>query len=210
MKDIIIIGCCGCASEIVFLLEENNKIEKEWNILGFVGEGENNLPYPILGDDEWLLARRERIFAVCAVGEPQLKKKIISKYKNAGNIDFPAIISRQALVGDRNRLGQGTVICSGATITTDVVLGEFVTINIGATICHQTHIQDYTTIAPGVNVSGNVKIGKEAYLGVGTKVIQGISIGDRAVIGAGGVVIENIPQNVTAVGCPTRIIRGSL
>lgn len=207
MKDIVIIGCSGCAKEIAFLLEENNKFEKEWNILGFVGDETDGLPYPVLGNDEWLLGRKEKIYAVCAVGSPQLKKKIMIKYQNAGNVVFPVIVSRHALVGDENKLGKGTVVCSGATVTMDVIIGEFVTINIGSTVCHETQIGDYTTIAPGVNISGNVMIGKETDIGVGAKIIQGINIGDRAVIGAGSVVIRNIPEGVTAVGCPAQILQ---
>lgn len=207
LKDIVIIGASGCAREIAFLLEENNKLEKEWNILGFVGEETGGLPYPVLGNDEWLLGRKEKLYAVCAVGSPHLKKKIMTKYQNAPNIEFPVIISHHALVGDRNKLGKGTVVCAGATVTTDVMTGEFVTVNIGATVCHQTRIGDYATIAPGVNISGNVTIGGETEIGVGAKIIQGICVGERTVIGAGSVVIRDIPEGVTAVGCPTRILQ---
>lgn len=206
LKDIVIIGTSGCAREIAFLLEENNKIEKEWNLLGFVGEETDGLALPVLENDMWLLKRKEPISAVCAVGEPQLKEKNIKKYKGTEHIEFPVIVSKHALIGDRNKFGRGTVICAGATVTTDIVMGEFVTINLGTTICHQSYIGDLTTIAPGVNISGNVKIGEKCNIGVGAKIIQNIQIGNQTVIGAGGVVIRNLPDNVTAVGCPARVM----
>lgn len=206
LKDIVIIGTSGCAREIAFLLEENNKMVKEWNILGFIGNETRDLPYPVLGDDEWLLKQRKSYYAVCAVGDPTLKMKIMKKYEKNNCLKFPVIISRHALVGTRNNLGRGSVICSGVTITDDVTLGEFVTVNIGATVCHQADIGDFTTISPGVNVSGNVTIGKKCSIGVGAKVIQNIQIGNEVTVGAGGVVIRNIPSGATAVGCPTRII----
>lgn len=208
MKDIVILGAQGCAKEICFLLEENNKIEFEWNILGFITEEEGaDLPYPVLGNDDWLLKQEKEIYAVCAVGNPALKRKIICKYQSRENIHFPIIVSQHALIGDRNLFGKGTIICSGVTITTEVELGEFVTVNIGSTICHESRIGDFTTLAPGVNISGNDIIGAGCDIGVGAKLIQGIKVGNDSVVGAGSVVIRDVPEAVTVIGCPGRVIK---
>ena len=58
-KDIVIIGTGGFAKEVLFLLEENNKIKNEWNILGFIDNGVavgiNVINgYAVIGDDTWL------------------------------------------------------------------------------------------------------------------------------------------------------------
>ena len=36
MKDIVIIGAGGFGREVAWLIEDINKIEPQWNILGFV------------------------------------------------------------------------------------------------------------------------------------------------------------------------------
>ena len=57
---------------------ENNKIKQEWNILGFILDTNDSLlSYPIVGDDDWLLAYKDEIYAVCAVGDPKIRAKIV-------------------------------------------------------------------------------------------------------------------------------------
>lgn len=209
MKDIVIVGASGCAKEILFLLEENNKIEKEWNILGFVARDTNqeNLKYPVLGDDDWLLKQTRDLAVVIAVGSPSLKKRLYEMYSSSPFLYFPTIVSKHALVGQCN-VGMGCIICNNCTLTVDVNLGDFVTVNIGTTICHETEVGDFTTLAPGVNISGNVKIGKKCDIGVGSKIIQNVSIGNDVIVGAGTVVIRDVNKECTVVGNPARKIKG--
>ena len=68
-------------------------------------------------------------------------------------------------------------------------------------------IGDYSSFMPTCNISGEVRIGEAAYWGTGAKVINRKTVGNHAVIGAGAVVTENIPDNVTAVGVPARVIK---
>ena len=46
-----------------------------------------------------------------------------------------------------------------------------------------------------------------AWLGGGVIVLPGVTIGENAVIGAGSVVVKDIPDNVTAFGCPAKVIK---
>lgn len=209
MKDIVMIGSSGCAKEVVFLLEENNKIKKEWNILGFVDKEEASaeLPYPVLGTDEWLRAYPGKINAVCAAGNPGVRKRLAETFRDCPHISFPTIISHHALTGDRNFFGRGCIICSGVTVTAEVRLGDFVILNIGSTVCHESVLEDYVSVNPGASISGNVKIGEQTEIGVGAKIIQGIRIGQNSILGAGAVAVRDIPDGCTAVGVPARIIK---
>ena len=54
MTDIIIVGAGGCGREVANWIEDINKIEKKWNILGFLDDNLNafkDFPnrYPIIG-----------------------------------------------------------------------------------------------------------------------------------------------------------------
>jgi acetyltransferase-like isoleucine patch superfamily enzyme len=62
------------------------------------------------------------------------------------------------------------------------------------------------TVLEQGRVSRGVTVGAGAWLGAGVKVLDGVHIGDRAVIGAGAVVRTDIPDGVTAVGIPARIV----
>lgn len=209
MKDIVIAGASGCAKEIVFLLEQNNKVEKEWNILGFVDCNtiRADFRYPVLGDDDWLLRQTRELAVVIAVGNPSLKKRLYEIYSASPFLYFPTIISKHALVG-HSKMGMGCIVCNNCTITEEVDLGDFVTVNIGTTICHESKIGDFTTLAPGVNISGNVNIGIMCDIGVGSKIIQNVSIGSEVIVGAGTVVIRDVDEECTVVGNPARKIKG--
>ena len=208
MKDVVIVGANGCAKEIVFLLEENNKIDKEWNILGFIDcdKTRTDLKYPILGDDDWLMNQTRKLAVIIAVGKPALKKRLFEMYSKSDFLYFPTIVSKHAMAGTCT-MGMGCIICSNCTLTVDVNLGNFVTVNIGTTICHESQIGDFTTLSPAVNVSGNVNIGRLCDIGVGSKIIQNITIGNEVVVGAGAVVIRDIDNECTVVGIPARKIK---
>ncbi|WP_342602411.1 DapH/DapD/GlmU-related protein [Peribacillus sp. FSL E2-0159] len=65
-------------------------------------------------------------------------------------------------------------------------------------------------IHSGVNIGvhkGQVpKIGNNVYIGPGAKIFGGIKIGNNVAIGANSVVTKDIPDNVTVVGIPAKII----
>jgi hypothetical protein len=82
MRDIVIIGAGGFGREIAWLIEDINKNKKEWNVVGFVDDdlskqGECFNGYQVVGDIEWL--KDKELFAVCAIGDPLVKRETISR-----------------------------------------------------------------------------------------------------------------------------------
>lgn len=209
MKPLVIIGSGGQAREVAWLIEENNKKSPEWELLGFVSKEENNIckRYEILGDDSWFDEQNDPVWVVCAVGNPILRERIVRRISNYEHVHFATVISRNAICSDTSIIGEGTVVCAGCILTTDVKLGRFVICNPGAIISHDSVMEDYVTINAGVRISGNVTVRNSVYMGVNSCTIQGVTIGERAIIGAGATVIDNIPDNCTAVGVPARVIR---
>jgi serine O-acetyltransferase len=57
----------------------------------------------------------------------------------------------------------------------------------------------------GFSVDGPT-IGDHVYIGTGAKVLGPVRVGDYARIGANAVVIHDVPENVTVVGIPARIV----
>lgn len=211
VKDIVIIGASGFAKEILFLLDRVNKQHKEWNIMGFVDndleKGTQILGFPVVGDDTWLAEQTMPLAAVCAVGNPPLKKKIIRKFMDKSNIYFPTVMDPSVIMSSYVNFGQGCIICAGCILTTNIVFGDFVTVNLDCTVGHDVKIDSYTTLNPSVNISGNVTIGAMSEVGTGTQIIQGITVTDHVIFGAGTVVIKDVNQSGTLVGNPARMIR---
>lgn len=211
-RNIVVVGASGFAKEVIFLLENSyTKSGEKWNIIGCIDENLNKaktvLRYPVLGNDDFLLNYKEQINVAIGIGNPEIKKRVVEKFKRKSNLLFPNIIASTVRMGDSVILGEGCIICDMNILTTDIIIGDFVTLNLSNTIGHDTRIEDYVTINPGCNISGNVEIGKLTMVGTGTKIIQGLSIGEEAVIGAGSVIIRDVGAKTTVVGNPGRVIK---
>ncbi len=62
-------------------------------------------------------------------------------------------------------------------------------------------------ISPGVTICGDATLKDGCDIGAGATILPWVTIGRHTIIGAGAVVTEDIPDNVTAVGVPARIIK---
>lgn len=217
MEDIILIGSGGCMREIAWQIQEQNKEGTVWNIIGYVDceRPENGIGVvvgtqiiPYLGDDDYLLNKKENIKAAVCVGEPKLREKIAKKLLKNSAIQFPNLVLSHTKICEDLKLGNGCIISMDARVSTNVVLGDFVFINTGSKICHDGYVEDFVTLSPDVTLAGNVKVGAFSDIGLGTKVIQEIQIGKNTVVGAGSIVVHDIEGNCTVAGVPARKIRG--
>ena len=52
-----------------------------------------------------------------------------------------------------------------------------------------------------------VTVGKNVWIGSNSTICPGVTIGDNAVIGAGSVVTRDVPENMVAVGVPSKVIK---
>ncbi|AND71046.1 hexapeptide transferase [Dyella thiooxydans] len=164
---------------------------------------------PVLHGDEHIRRLREEENyqdAFVAIGSNRLREKLAGKAVSQGYRLVNAI-SPLAVISPSVRLGGGIAIMAGATINADSAIGDLAIINTGATVDHDCRIGRAVHIAPQCGLAGNVTVGDGSMLGIGCKVIPEQSIGNNVVLGAGSVVIASIPDGVTAVGVPARIIR---
>lgn len=155
---------------------------------------------PISGLDYWVKRK-----TIMAIGDNQTRRKIVNRFENC---DWVTAIHPKATVHPSVRIGEGTVIFAGAVIQPDTIIGKHCIINTNATIDHDCIVEDYAHIGPGVCLAGNVRVGEGTFLGIGSVAIMGSAIGRWSIVGAGAAVIHDIPDNVTAVGLPARIIKG--
>ena len=83
------------------------------------------------------------------------------------------------------KIGEGSIICAGNILTTNINVGRYVILNLACTVGHETEIGDFSAFMPSCNISGEVNIGNCTYWGTGAKIINRCKVGDEAVIGAG-------------------------
>ncbi|MGE4416361.1 MAG: acetyltransferase, partial [Marinobacterium sp.] len=85
-------------------------------------------------------------------------------------------------------------------------IGKGVILNTGCSIDHDCTIGDCAHISPGARLAGGVKVGMQSWVGIGASVKQLINIGHQVTVGAGAVVLVDLPDGVTAVGVPAKLM----
>lgn len=119
---------------------------------------------------------------------------------------FEQAIHPSALIAPTATIGEGSVILHGAIVQPNATIGRQVLINTGASVDHDCVVGDFAHISPRAALSGHVSVGEGTHIGVGAVVIPKVTIGRWCRVGAGTVVIRDLPDHVTAVGNPARVL----
>jgi serine O-acetyltransferase len=93
--------------------------------------------------------------------------------------------------------------------------GLFIDHGMGVVIGETSEIGDNVTVFQGATLGGTGKekgkrhptIGDNTIISAGAKILGSIEIGKNVIVGAGAVVIKSVPDNVTVVGVPGRIVK---
>ncbi len=139
---------------------------------------------------------------IISIGNNAVRKKIAEKHGCA----FACAVHPRATVSPSAVIGEGSVVMAGASINAEATIGRHCIINTNASVDHECLIGDYVHISPNAALCGNVEVGEGTHIGAGATVIPGVRIGRWCTIGAGATVVKDLPDGVTAVGTPARII----
>lgn len=116
---------------------------------------------------------------------------------NIGRIFTGIEIHPQAKIGKRLFIDHGTGVVIGQT----AIIGDDVTIYQGVTLggvgrSDQKNGKRHPTVKNG------------AMVGAGAQVLGDITVGEKSKVGSNSVVTSNIPDGMTALGIPARVIGG--
>jgi len=117
------------------------------------------------------------------------------------------LVHPSVLHSERVEFGDGTVVCAGAIVTTNIRIGRHVHINIGCTVSHDVILGDFSTLSPGVHISGHVHVEDDVFLGTGASVINGTAgkplvIERGAIVAAGACVTRPVQPGTMVAGVP--------
>jgi sugar O-acyltransferase (sialic acid O-acetyltransferase NeuD family) len=207
-KLILIYGASGHSKVVIDIVEREGKHK----IAGLLDDnaklhGKEFCGYPIIGGFNVITKDiSQKHTLILAVGDNKSRKGLWEKLRPLG-YELIYSIHPSAQIGKDVSIGSGTVVMANVAINSGTRIGENVIINTGTTVDHDCLIGDYVHISPGTHLGGNVEIGSLTHIGIGVSIIPNIKVGEGAIIGAGAVVIEDIPDNVTTVGIPARVIK---
>lgn len=162
--------------------------------------------YQYLGTVDDFIADNEAGNFVLGIGNPKVRVAVAERMESAG-WKAVGVVHPTATIGSRGQLGDGSIVCAGAQISTNVQLGRHVHLNPNATIGHDTRIGEFVSVNPGAVVSGDVHIECGTLIGAGATVLQGLSVGSSAVVGAAACVTRDVDANAVVVGVPARTVQ---
>jgi sugar O-acyltransferase (sialic acid O-acetyltransferase NeuD family) len=151
---------------------------------------------------------------VIGIGDGAVRRKVAQRF--ADKVGFASLIHPAATFGKGQRQQvesrQGVIVCAGARLTSNIVVGDFTIFNINSTVSHDSIIGDFVTVCPQSCVLGNVEVKSGAWIGAGAIIHQGThaaktTIGENTLIGSGAVVIGDCEAESVYAGVPASKIR---
>lgn len=210
---LIIIGAGGFGRETLDVVEAINRAASElvFNVLGVVDANPSaeNLArldargIPYLGTDSAWLDGGVRADYLIGIGNPAARKVVDAAFTSAG-FSAATAVHPAATIGSAVTIGEGSIVCGGVQVSTNVSLGRHVHLNPNSTIGHDSDLRDFVSINPAATISGEVTLGPCTLIGAGAVVMQGIAIGAGALVGASACVVRDVPHAKTVKGVPAR------
>lgn len=194
-----IIGAGGFGKEVYWSLNPIERINTVFFVDDVYWDGSDKkiLPLSLFDSDKFEV--------VVAIADSNHRERIVNSLPKNTKY-FTHIHPSSQIHGEDVSIGEGSIVCAGSIITTNVKIGKHAHINLITTIGHDCVIGDYFTTAPGVQISGNETIGNRVYFGTRSCIKQKLSVCDNVIVGMNAGVVKNITEPGTYVGTPAQKI----
>jgi len=169
------------------------------------------LGWPVIGPLAFSLQqdiRGQFHAALVAIGHSATRLHWIQQLQAAG-YDLPVLIHPTAWISSSARIGPASVVFAQAVVQAEVSIGTGSILNTGCSVDHDAQLGDGVHICPGARLAGEVQVGARSWIGIGASVIQQVRIGADVAVGAGAALVRDLPDGVTAVGVPARLLSSS-
>ncbi|MBA4745334.1 MAG: hypothetical protein H2058_08750 [Muricauda sp.] len=214
MKKIIIIGGYGNGTVALSTIEDINKNEKTWEVLGFLNDNET-APingYPILGKinkpNVQKYIEKPDVYFFYSLISVKLNFKFLSKLNELEipKERFATLIHPTAVISKFSEIGYGTCIQPFVSIGPNTEIGNHVQIFAQSLIGHGAKLNDYSYVANNACIGADVVLKEGAYLGTNATTLEFVTLGKWSVTGIGAVVLKDVPDYAKMVGNPARQI----
>jgi sugar O-acyltransferase (sialic acid O-acetyltransferase NeuD family) len=203
---IFVFGASGHAKVVIDIIERQGRYE-----IAFLADDDDALKgtelfgYPVVGGKGELAALGVGRGIVAIGSNPA--RSAVAGWLVANGYQLVSAVHPSAQLARGVSLGEGSVVMAGAVVNPDTKIGCNVIINTRASVDHDCTVEDGVHVAPGVTLCGTVCIGSLSFIGAGATVIPNLSVGSRVMVGAGATVVRDVPDRVTVVGSPARVMK---
>ena len=210
-RNLIVVGAGGFGQEVIWAAKNLNSARQSYNILGYCDDdpdkkGKMIYGYPVLGvPGEIDRACDSKPCFVCAIGNNRVRKSVVGRLLAMEWVPV-TIIDPSVIIAEHVQVGNGSYIGAGSILSPCSRIGNHVIINQHCSIGHDSILEDFAQAAPGSRVSGAARIREGSMLGSNAAVAQCLTVGRYSVLGACSFAATNIPDLVTAIGNPARVI----
>lgn len=205
MKNVVIVGTGGCASEVTFYIEDNNtKVPpaEQVNIIGYLEYEENlgkyyiNYKYkaPVIGDIDSYEPKSDHEVLIC-IADIDFRKKVIDILEKK-NATIGSFIHSSSIVPKNADLGKGIIMYPFCVIEDHAVIGDYNILTTYSFISHDCIVGKNNFLSTS-GIAGHVKIGDNNYFGIRSTIVPGVEIGNHNIIQAGMIVNKNVKNDTT-------------
>ncbi|MFA7431216.1 MAG: NeuD/PglB/VioB family sugar acetyltransferase [Rhodospirillaceae bacterium] len=142
---------------------------------------------------------------VVAIGNPAARAAVAAGLEQRG-ARFVSVIHPLAWVAPTAQVGAGCIVAPFATVGPWAKIGRHVVINTHAGVGHDVVLGDAVEMAPHAVCNGWTSLGPQVFVGSGAVLTARLEIGAGAKVAAGAVVYSRVPEGVTAMGNPARMM----
>ena len=207
---ILVYGAGGHAKTVIATIEA----EGAYRIFGVLDDDESRREtvfygYPVLGGREDLSRLREKGISrvAVAIGNNEHRAEIVG-FLAENQFELVRAVHPSVTLLRGAQVGAGTVVLPQAFVGSDACVGECAIVSVAAVVAHDARVGDFAQLCPNVSLAGGAVVGDYSFLGMGACVLQNVRVGREVVVGANAVVTDDLPNGVTAVGVPARIVKG--
>lgn len=175
MKNIVIIGAGDLGKEVVWIIEDINKIDPTYLILGFLDDdkskkGQEFYGYKILGGTDLLTSLSEKmpLCAVIAIQDGAVRKKVAEANPQFNR--WENIIHPTAVIASSVSVGKGSIFFPHTTVSVDTGIGDFGLYYIHSTLCNDCRIGDFVSVMAGSTISEHAVVESGSILAAGCTV----------------------------------------
>lgn len=206
IQKLVIIGAGDAFYEIYDLVDDINKIEEEYKIIGILDDNKDNHfkqknGITVLGGLE--LAKTfndvKFVFGIGSINTQKIRKKIFNRLEL--NLDvFETLIHPTAKIHSNVKIGAGCIIHENTFLGIGVELQNFVIVEYSAMLINYVKCKDFSMVATGATVLRNSIIEEAAFVGAKACIGENLKIGKNAIVGMGSIVTKDVADNKILYG----------